>query len=354
MPPDIGGYQRQIALLLPRLVPTLRDVTWLGAVRDRPLEASPDAGRAVGRWAVPAFRIPRRVRGAADLLVVSIASFVLLVRRPNRDVLWLLSPTMVGAAALVRLARWRRWGVVVRYPTAGDLQHAGGRRVARVPGVIVVGPAASQTEEDERLAVEQVRNAVDVPVADGASGRDDGERSIVFVGRLIRRKRVDLLLQAWAQAADRLPGWRLVVVGDGGSEADSIEDELAVTVSTGAVPRCDLVGGVPDARPYISTADIFAFPSVREGLPNSVLEAMAAGVPVLADPRRAVEWFGDPVPLLEWSGEDADLADAIVAAALDIKGREDVARDGRAYVSAHHDPSAVAMRYRQLFEDSLR
>jgi len=169
----------------------------------------------------------------------------------------------------------------------------------------------------------------------------DGRRRFVYVGRLVRRKRADLLVEAWRSIADSLPDWELVLVGDGGLDGDSIEGEVRALAATGAVPRLRLTGRLADPAPELGNAEVFVFPSVREGQPNSVLEALAAGVPIMADPRRAAEWFDPVPPLLDWSGEDGDLGPAMLRAAarLDLA---DLGATGRQFVIDNHAPARTA------------
>jgi len=107
---------------------------------------------------------------------------------------------------------------------------------------------------------------------------------VLFVGRIVRAKGVFELVDAVALA--RRQGRDLVcaLVGAHAGFDDSVElcgrlrrtPELAPHVQV--LPAC-----APEAvAPYLHAGDVFAFPSHREGMPNSLLEAMAAGLPALA------------------------------------------------------------------------
>lgn len=108
---------------------------------------------------------------------------------------------------------------------------------------------------------------------------DPALRRPVFlaVGRLSHQKSFDILLQAFAKTRARCPGWRLTIVGDG-EESASLRD-LATTLGVG-----DLVtwtGLVAEPDTYYREAGIFVLSSRHEGMPNALLEAMAAGMPVV-------------------------------------------------------------------------
>lgn len=100
-------------------------------------------------------------------------------------------------------------------------------------------------------------------------GVPEGAPLVLCVARLAPPKRVDLLVAAWAEVPDAV----LLVVGDG-------PDRPALERAAGE--RILFVGDRDDVPRLLAAADLLVLPSDREGLPMSVLEAMAAGVPVVA------------------------------------------------------------------------
>jgi glycosyltransferase involved in cell wall biosynthesis len=101
--------------------------------------------------------------------------------------------------------------------------------------------------------------------------------TVVTVGRLVEQKGIDVLLRAWANAAERLPGWRLAIVGGGPLEANlrALASELNVAESV------DFLGHVADPFPLLASAKLFVLTSRFEGTPNALLEAMAFGLPAV-------------------------------------------------------------------------
>jgi glycosyltransferase involved in cell wall biosynthesis len=97
---------------------------------------------------------------------------------------------------------------------------------------------------------------------------------VLAVGRLSHEKAVANLVAAVAEL--HRPGIRLVVVGDGPERA-SIQRAAQITAI-----RIHMPGHVNDVAPFYAVADVLALPSLSEGSPNALLEAMAAGVPVAA------------------------------------------------------------------------
>lgn len=350
MPPDIGGYQRQFTLLGPALSQHYASLAWIGSTKDRPIRRArtPLPGCRLIRF--PAHRIPRRVRGLSDVVVVVTASLWLatLRLRGRRGTLLVLSPTMLLSPVLARVASALDWRVAVRFPSRGDQAHRRSAAISRLTGGRCIVPSQGLVGEQEVFEVLPVPNAVGG--CDPSPQDDGGEKTFLYLGRMVSGKRPDLVVAAWASIADRLPDWRLLLVGQGGSQRDSIEDELRAVVGSGRVARCELRAAVRDPGPVIAAADVFVFPSLSEGLPNSMLEALAAGVPTLADAELARDWFGRDVPLLRWDGCADTLAEAMLAAAHDVKARTDVGDASRRFAGEHHDPARIAARLVEVLE----
>lgn len=100
---------------------------------------------------------------------------------------------------------------------------------------------------------------------------------VLFVGRLVKEKGVDRLLTAWAS----LPGHEqmvLVIVGDGPLR-DNLECQAR---NLRLFPSVRFLGHQIEVARFYSVADVFVLPSITEGMSNALLEAMAAGLPVVA------------------------------------------------------------------------
>lgn len=101
---------------------------------------------------------------------------------------------------------------------------------------------------------------------------------IVAVGRLDENKNHAMLIHAFSKIADEYPKMRLVIYGEGG-----LRPKLeALVAEKGLSDRIELPGSVTDVADRICKAKIFALTSNTEGMPNSIIEAMALGVPVVA------------------------------------------------------------------------
>ena len=98
--------------------------------------------------------------------------------------------------------------------------------------------------------------------------------TVMHVGRMIYAKNHEFLLDAFAELLNTEPGAKLVLVGDGELRAQI--EEKAAALPAGSVL---LLGARSDIPRLLQAADVFAFPSRFEGMPVTMIEAQAAGLP---------------------------------------------------------------------------
>lgn len=131
-------------------------------------------------------------------------------------------------------------------------------------------------------------------------GVGDHQRLLLFIGPLSERKGVDLLGAAWRLVADRCPDAHMVLVGPAPQGRPGQEDRFSRELRQflGEAPgrdRVTVTGAVSNVEAYYQAADVFVFPSRREGMPNVVCEAFASGVACLLTPFKGLpREFGHP------------------------------------------------------------
>lgn len=152
----------------------------------------------------------------------------------------------------------------------------------RADAVVVLGPRAAAHARHalgvRRERIHVLPNAV--PVTDPAQVRGaPGRLRLVFLGALSERKGLDTLLAALASPALAGHDWRLTAVGNGDRKQWRGE-----VIRLGLAHRVDLPGWMEGegARALLAGADLLVLPSRQEAMPMAILEAMAAGVPVVA------------------------------------------------------------------------
>lgn len=118
---------------------------------------------------------------------------------------------------------------------------------------------------------------IDRATARRSLGVGDGP-VVVSIGRLVAIKRIDRLIRSFAEASLHVPAARLVLVGDG-AERSSLE---RLAAGLGLADRVCFAGWSNDASRWYAAADVVALSSDREGTPLSLIEAAAAGRPVVA------------------------------------------------------------------------
>lgn len=116
-------------------------------------------------------------------------------------------------------------------------------------------------------------------------GWENGKVNIVSVGRLVDQKRVDWLLDAWADCRDLWTEAKLWIVGDGPERAKL--EEMAVAGGFGE--SCEFLGNQPRGLVYIAASDLVVFTSLYESFGNVTLEAMFSGKPIVASKVAGIE-----------------------------------------------------------------
>ena len=104
-----------------------------------------------------------------------------------------------------------------------------------------------------------------------------GVFTFVFVGRVVRDKGINELVQAFTRLNAQEPATRLILVGRFEDNLDPVSPQTRQTIEQNG--SIEAVGSQADVRPWLAASDALVFPSYREGFPNVVLEAGAMGLP---------------------------------------------------------------------------
>jgi glycosyltransferase involved in cell wall biosynthesis len=163
--------------------------------------------------------------------------------------------------------------------------------------------------------------------------------------RLTEQKNPLGLIAAFAQVATRLPQAVLVVAG-AGALRDAM---LARATELGVAARVRLVGNVAEAARFYTMLDVFVLPSLYEGLPLALLEAMAAQCRIVAARVGQIpQVLADLGVELVAPGEDAAFAQAMIAAAAERSSTEGL----RQRVVERYSVARMAGEYAQVYEEA--
>jgi sugar transferase (PEP-CTERM/EpsH1 system associated) len=181
--------------------------------------------------------------------------------------------------------------------------------------------------------------------------RLQGEVVIGSVGRLVAVKNYGLLLQALARLSPDTR-WRLVLIGDG-PERQQLET-TADGLGIGA--RVSFLGHREDVAELLGDLDLFVLPSASEGMSNTLLEAMAAGVAVIASDVGGNREVIEPgrSGLLFAPGNSQAAAQAIEQLAVDTQLRTRLAGAGQQRASTTFGLGTMLRAYEDLYRSVWR
>lgn len=175
-------------------------------------------------------------------------------------------------------------------------------------------------------------------------------RILLFMSRITPKKGLLMLLQAWARATDSDSNWILVVVGgdEGGhkAEAENLCEQLNLS------QRVRFVGPIFEQgkRDAFTASELFVLPSLSEGFPMVVLDALGAGVPAIVTHASAWEdltrhhcgWW---VPTTT-EGLEQGIRSAISLSPGELR---DMGANGRALVASRYNESTLARQTLELY-----
>jgi glycosyltransferase involved in cell wall biosynthesis len=215
--------------------------------------------------------------------------FYLWPRRSSIDVIH--AHTMEWSAIVaMRLGRVLRKPVVIKESTMNGFislrRFPQGRRLQKL--IVQSCSFISMTTEIEKnlrtagipeQKIYRIPNGIDITEMEKGLNERPSTPTVLFVGNLYQQpaKGVDLLLKAWCSVNKDYPEARLLIIGDGDTEAYT-----KFTRGLGIGPSVQFLGKQTDMTKYYRKATLFVLPSRREGMSNALMEAMLNGLPCVA------------------------------------------------------------------------
>jgi glycosyltransferase involved in cell wall biosynthesis len=354
---DRAGAEKQMVLLATGLPRDRYAVEVATLTRSGPLEADL---RAAG---VPVTHF--RKRHKADPIVLGKLSRFLAERRFDVVQTWIFAANTYGRLA-ARRARvpvvltsemaadvWKsRWQLAIDRKLAGWTDAVVGNSRAVVDFYRAAGlPEAKLARIDSGIALAP-SPPTDRAATRRALGVEADAKVLLFAGRLAPQKAVHVLMAALDLLQHVRPGVVTWIAGDG-PERPRLEG-LARGFRLG--DRVRFLGARDDVPALLAAADALVLPSRFEGLPNVVLEAMAAGKPVVATaaPGTAEVVVDGETGRLVPVGASLELARALREVLDDPALAARLGEGGRRRVASHYDAAAMIAAYAALYDRLAR
>lgn len=289
-----------------------------------------------GHWVIP--------NGAVAAIVSALIRKPLVISLHGSDVFFAMRKPMLG-----KIARWSITRAVAVTACSAEIAACARQLGARDDKVHLFPWGADPTQFTlERSAARVALNLnADVSI-------------ILSLGRLVKKKGLNILLQALPSVFARVQNTCCVIAGSG----PELEPLRAQAVSLGIDDRVHFMGAVnwDQAPALLAACDVFVAPSIHDengnvdGLPTTVLEAMAAGRPVIASQVAGMELVVQPwkTGILTPEYDDMALADALTVVLTQPRLKKLLGDNARRAVEDKFNWGDVAARFEQIYEQSHR
>lgn len=228
----------------------------------------------------------------------------------------------------------------------------------RFQGLAAVSDSVAQCLLDSGVAAKKIRtiaNGIDVGPFERARPLPvfefDGNKVVGMVARLDLQKGFEYLLRATRELCAAFPALKVVIVGEG-PDRQAIES----MVQRFGLQSNVILAGQHSHMPEIYAAmDVFVLPSLNEGLPMTILEAMAASRPVIATRVGAIPKIikDGEAGLLVDPGDVDGLRNALERLLTDSDLGRRLGSAGHDWVSRNYTSEAMALKYRQMYDEVL-
>ena len=222
-------------------------------------------------------------------------------------------------------------------------------RIEYIPNGVNLARFHPVNSSQEREESAEVRRHLGIP---------DSHKIIVIVGAIMPRKGPEKVVAAWQRVLTQYPDTHLLFVGP---RSDIHDPKLKpfglklsqLIASSGASDKVHFTGNIENVEDYLRASDIFILASDREGTPNSVLEAMASGLPCLVTPyigiSSGIGKANEHYQLVDPNSEA--IASKLLALLQNVSFRSTLAASGRAFVTEHMDQQRTLDRYVELYRE---
>ncbi|WP_040352864.1 glycosyltransferase [Blastopirellula marina] len=349
---EVGGAERSLANLACRLDRSEFRVTVISLAsrpapgRDVLVRQLEEQGidvlflRCDSKWRLPI--AVRRLAGALQILKPHVvhsflfhANIAASMAMGNRR-----KAKLIHGLRVVEQGSWRRW-LQSYYAKKADLTLAVSRRLKEfAQTVLQVNTLVTPNGIDLADFDEQT-------IQDVGMKQIDGRKRMIAVGRLDAQKGFDWLLNALRDSLLQADDWELQIVGAGPQESALKEQARQLHL----VDRVQFLGRRADVPQLLTDADLFLLSSRWEGMPNAMIEAMAARLPVVATDVEGVAQLLGPHEETQLSpiGDAAEFVSRVSVLAADATLRVELGEANRARIEAHFTLDKMVRRHAKIY-----
>lgn len=180
------------------------------------------------------------------------------------------------------------------------------------------------------------------------------EQKLLFAGRLSPVKGVSYLIKAMPKILQEFPNAKLEIIGYGEQE-----DDLRKLVRTLSLDKkINFVGAVENKEmpKYYHSSSVYILPSLVEGLPVALMEAMSCGCPVIATSVGGVpDLIGDGINgILIKTKSIEEISQSVIKILSDNNFRENIIKNAREKIKENYDWQIIAMKFKRLYSEILQ
>lgn len=210
-----------------------------------------------------------------------------------------------------------------------------------------------------RAPIFTLPNGVDVPhelkspvQGTAVSPGETDEKSIVFLGRLVRKKAIHLLIEAFSVVYAHYPGLKLVIAGDRSQDPEYMGELDALIVKHGLVQAVEFPGFLTEATKYelLRSATVFSHVTESEGMALSILEAMAAGVPTLVSKECYMDAAAAAGAVIETGLSAGEIAESLISVLRQPGYADQVGNAAARYIEDHHSWKVIAKQLADIYD----
>ena len=222
-------------------------------------------------------------------------------------------------------------------------------RIEYIPNGVDLARFHPSNSDQERKAALAVRHQLGIP---------EHHKIIITVGAIMPRKGSNKVIKAWQRVLTQFPDTHLLFVGARSDVHDPKLKQFGLELSslienTRHSEKVHFTGNIENVEDHLRASDIFILASDREGTPNSVLEAMATGLPCLVTPYTGISaGIGKPNEHYQLVDSNPEaIASKMLALLQNANYRSQFGASGKNFVTAHVDQQHTLDRYAELYSE---